>query len=76
MKNDAIWFKKIMGSYIPISWMGWFLSFSMVTLILAIVFNAGYFAEAIGKPDWEIYFQFLVVPLFIWTMIIADRHSE
>ena len=76
MKNDAIWFKKIMGSYMPISWNGWFFVFSMVAIMLAIVFNAGYFAKAIGKPDLEIYFQFLVVPLFIWSLIIADRHSE
>jgi len=43
---------------------------------LLIIFNAGYLAAAIGKPAFEIYFQCLIVPLFIWSLIIADRHSE
>jgi len=76
MKNDDIWFRKIMGSYMPISWNGWVLVFFVVTMALLIIFNAGYLAAAIGKPDFEIYFQFLVVPLFIGSLIMADRHSE
>jgi len=76
MKNDDIWFRKVMGSYLPIAWNGWVLVFSVVTLALLIIFNAGYLAAAIGKPAFEIYFQCLIVPLFIWSLIIADRHSE
>ncbi|MBV5268745.1 MAG: hypothetical protein JZU55_00990 [Afipia sp.] len=74
--SKEIWFEKFMWAYMPCHWKGW----AFLAGVAAIVVPVLIVIEKISsRPGWEsVDFLFIVVLVcaFIFTGIVARRHSK
>ena len=76
MPNDRdIWFERILWSYMPCHWKGWFalVVFSCVTLSLIFITEA--ILEAIALSKYTDFADIWFIAGFIWMMRFSKRHS-
>ena len=76
MSDKNIWFRKVLWSYIPISWKGWAFIFSVVFIAVPIVLILDRIADKSGNHNLDIVSAFLFVAAVAITWIVASRHSE
>jgi hypothetical protein len=76
MDNRPIWFRKVLGSYVPISFMGWVFTAAVVAIGFVLIFAMRAILAAVGRPDLQEYCMFIIIPLVIFAGTIADRYCE
>ena len=79
MKNDekrAIWFKKVLWSYVPIHPMGCIVPLGFIIFIPASFALLNVIMSSLGRANQVPDIGYIMIPTIIIFLIVCERHSE
>ncbi|HUD05684.1 MAG TPA: hypothetical protein VMR18_02060 [Candidatus Saccharimonadales bacterium] len=75
-KKKPLWFKRIRGSYLPISWQGWLLYIPFVSYLVLSVVVTLHRSRAIGYVLFSVFVEWVAGAVVLsWIASLRSRQN-